>query len=242
MPMGMHYINNYHWLISEAPHLAFQLSNTFLKKHKNIEWGNNKPTLFIPGFGASNTSTYIIRKILNNKNHNIIKWELNKNTGFNENIIENTLIQVKEIAHYYQQPINLIGQSVGGCFARSIANTIPEYVNNVITLASPINDIKMVNPHSLKQYDTTAGLINAAIIHHSEHIDTFFPNPPLPVTSIFSKMDNIVHWSQSIIKENKLSENIEVDTTHFGMMANLEIIEILSNRLNQYKTSWKKWI
>jgi pimeloyl-ACP methyl ester carboxylesterase len=233
-------LEKYYLLVSEAPRLGAQLTNTFLnlKEYENIDKGNNIPTIVIPGFTAGNGSTVFLRTVLGQKNHKMFKWCNNRNIGFSDGVINKTIDQVKELSDKYDSPVNIVGQSLGGCYARTIANAIPDHINVVVTMGSPITGLELVSPSTIHHYDTTAGGVNAAITHHAEYLHTFYPNPPSPSTSIYSKTDGVVNWQHSILVESDLSESIEVDTSHVSMGFHLRTIQIIANRLSQKKDSW----
>lgn len=237
-------LEKYYWLIAEGPRLGAQIADTLvnLQEYERIEPGNGIiPTMVIPGFSAGNSSTFFLRKILEQKGHSVDKWWQNRNHGFSDEVIKGTVDQVKEMAERSGQKVSIIGQSLGGCFARTVANSIPEYVNLVITLGSPINGIENVAEKTIANYNSVAGMIDAAFIHHDQYYGTFYPNPPVPTSSLYSTSDGVVHWEHSITEETELSENIEIDTSHFGMGFHLITLQIIANRLNQDPKNWKKW-
>lgn len=233
----------HYWLIAEGPRLLSQLVETAVdyKNFKNLPKGSARPTIVIPGFATSNSSTYFLRRVLKENGHNPIKWCENRNFGFSEDILDNTCKQLRETALKYGQPVNLIGQSLGGCFARAAANRYPEYTNVVLTLGTPINSVTNVNKYAIEKYNATVGLADAAILQHTEYFNTFYPNPPVPCSSLYSHTDGVVHWSQSIINVTDLSENILIDPGHFGMGFDLDTIIIIADRLSRDKDSWEKW-
>jgi pimeloyl-ACP methyl ester carboxylesterase len=242
-------INNFHrklekycLLVSEAPRLGAQLTNTLLnlKEYENIDKGNNVPTIVIPGFTAGNGSTVFLRTVLEQQKHNMFKWCNNRNIGFSDEVINKTIDQVKGLSDKYGVAVNIVGQSLGGCYARTIANAIPDHINVVVTMGSPITGLELVNPSTIHHYDTTTGAVNAATTHHAEYLHTFYPNPPSPSTSIYSKTDGVVNWQHSILVESDLSESIEVDTSHVSMGFHLRTIQIIANRLGQKKDSWTR--
>jgi hypothetical protein len=53
------------------------------------------------------------------------------------------------------------------------------------------------------------------------------------MTSIYSKADGIVQWKASLLPEGKLTNNIEVDSSHCGMAACPAVIYLLTRLVNQ---------
>ena len=237
-------LEKYLWLIAEGPRLGAQIADTLinLQEYEKIEPGTGvNPTMVIPGFTAGNSSTFFLRKSLMQKGHNMVKWWQNRNHGFSEEVIQGTIDQVKRLANDSGETVNIVGQSLGGCFARTVANAIPDHVNVVVTLGSPLSGIDKVAENTINNYNSIAGMVDAALIHHDYYFDTFYPNPPVPSSSLYSKTDGVVFWEHSIVEDSDLSENIEIDTSHFGMGFHLITLQILANRLNQDPKNWKKW-
>lgn len=237
-------LEKYYWLIAEGPRLGAQIGDTLMNLHEyeNIESGNGDiPTMVIPGFSAGNSSTFFLRQVLTQKGHQMVKWWQNRNMGFSEKVIQDSINQVKDMANASGTKVNILGQSLGGCFARTVANSIPELVNLVVTLGSPLSGIEKVSEKTLNNYNSLAGIVDAAFIHYDQYFDNFHPNPLMPSSSLYSKTDAVVHWEHSIVPESEISENIEIDTSHFGMGFHLITLQIVANRLNQDPENWKKW-
>jgi hypothetical protein len=71
--------------------------------------------------------------------------------------------------------------------------------------------------------------------------------PPVPSTSIYSKMDGVVAWQCSIEKDHPESENIHIrGNSHCGMGFNPISLFAIANRLAQPENDWKpfnpQWI
>lgn len=231
------------WMFSEGPRLGVQLVNTAskYKEYENLTKGDSHPAIVIPGFSTTNASTYFLRRVLNMNNHHAMKWCEDRNTGFSHEVMAKTIVQIKTISDVTGKKVNILGQSLGGCYARSVANAIPDHVNLVITMGSPINSIELVHKNSISKYDTLSGEVGAAVLQYEQFFDSFNQNPEVPTTSMFSKSDGVVHWTNSVIPESELSENIEIDSSHFGMGFNLETAHIVANRLAQKPETWQKW-
>jgi len=237
-------IESYLNLITEGARLGVQITKTALNlnDYNELDSGDSTiTTIVIPGFMASNPSTYFLRRTLNGQGHNCIKWCNHRNMGFTEDVINETIDQVVAEVATSGGKVNIIGQSLGGCYARTVANAVPECINMVITLGSPITGLELVSRESIEGYNRVAGEIDAATIQHSKYLNTFKPNPPVPTTSIFSKSDGVVDWNHSIIDEGLISENIEVHTSHLAMGLHLKTVQIVANRLTQSPNAWVKW-
>jgi hypothetical protein len=57
--------------------------------------------------------------------------------------------------------------------------------------------------------------------------------PPVPATSIYSRSDGIVAWQCCLEPQAPHTENIEVDSSHGGLIAHPEALLAIAERLAQ---------
>jgi triacylglycerol lipase len=143
--------------------------------------------------------------------------------------------------------IHLIGHSLGGIIARSVAAQRPNDVASVITMGSPFRG-NVVHPSVLR----AARAVRKHIL--SEHGDNVLPacyttrctcdflnslrrDMPDSVfqTAIYTKDDGIVDWSYCRTGNEKI--DFEVSGTHIGMAFNASVFTIIANRLMESR-SW----
>jgi pimeloyl-ACP methyl ester carboxylesterase len=198
--------------------------------------GDGHAVVVLPGFMAGDRSTKILRDFLVRKGYAAYGWGMGQNTGeatvhFEEKLQE----MVAEIVERHGARISIVGQSLGGVFAREIARGAPEIVRQVITLGSPFAGhggsanfsskiYSAINHHTADEAELERGNLHIA--------------PPVPNTSIFSKMDGIVAWRKSIQRGGECSENIEVFGAHCGMGFNAAILYAVADRLAQNINEW----
>jgi hypothetical protein len=205
------------------------------KKTKN---GDGHPVLVIPGFMATDLSTTILRKFLKEKGYTPYAWELGRNLGYEKywfDVVDRFLAVHKET----EQPISIIGWSLGGVFARHVARLHPDKVRQIITLGSPFAGIKKPNNASWLYR-----LIANEKVEDLEHeFLTNLPKPlPIPTTSIYSKADGIVSWKTCIEEElSETSQNIQVRGSHIGLGVNPTVLKLITNRLQFSKDNWEKF-
>src|SRR5438270_3419528 len=96
------------------------------------------PVLVLPGFTASDVSTRVLRGYLRDLGYHVHAWRLGRNLGPNRETIDGLRRRVRELADRHQQPMSVVGWSLGGIYAREIARTTPRGVRMVITMGSPI--------------------------------------------------------------------------------------------------------
>lgn len=137
--------------------------------------------------------------------------------------------------------IHLIGHSLGGVIARSIAGERPNDVASVITLASPIRGT--VTNHSVVH---AADAVRLRILQeHGEgvlphcytgrctcnFVDSLRRDVPdsLLQTAIYTRDDGIVDWRYCRTKDPEI--DFEVPGTHIGMAFNPSAYAVVAQRL-----------
>jgi len=169
-----------------------------------------RPVLVLPGFGASDTSTVALRTHIGGLGHPVHRWRQGRNDGPTREIIEGLSARFRHLSERHEQPIALVGWSLGGVFAWALARRSPELVSHVITLGSP-----------LRRTGLSAGKL------------------PVPTTSIWSRRDGIVSWQDSVIEEGDRAENIEVRSTHFTLGFDPLVLVAITDRLGQSDDGWR---
>lgn len=211
----------------------------FIKKYQVKQKGDGHRVFVIPGFLASDVSTKPLRRFLDKIGYKTCGWEL----GTNLADLEQLAIISEKIHQLYdqdQQPISLIGWSLGGVYAREIAKEHPEKIRQVITLGSPFNGINEPNNANIT-FEFIKWLKGYPEI--DEDFVATLPNPaPLPSTAIYSKRDGIVPWQACMEKiEDDIHQNIEVSGSHLGMGVNPPVLEIIADRLMYREENWVKY-
>lgn len=216
---------------------ALQLSTPWLN---SIAGGTGQPVLVIPGFTAGDRSTIVLRRFLDNLGYLPFGWGQGVNFGVRREFFEGLSSVLQGLHQQYGCRISLVGQSLGGIYARELAKRNTDLVRQVITLGSPFND---PGGHASNVSD----LYRAFNPDHASKADQFRNEhwevpmaPPVPTTSIFSRWDGVCHWRACIQHGgHEQVENIEVTTSHTGMAVNPQTLLIIADRLTQRRDSWR---
>lgn len=202
--------------------------------------GDGHPVYVLPGFMADSQSTGMLRRWLERMGYTPISWGFGRNLGPRGDLEQRIAETVARIADHYGQPVSLIGQSLGGIFAREIAKARPDEVRQVITLGSPF-----AQTTSNGTYPAVSRLFELANGRSAEELRAEWVGladpPPVPSTSIFSKSDGIADWKTCIEQDRATTENIEVISSHCGMGFNPTIYYIIADRLGQPAGAWQKF-
>jgi len=200
--------------------------------------GDGHTIFVLPGFSVGDQSTLILRRLLRLLNYRPLPWELGQNTGSVE-LQENLFERFQDILAQQPGRISLIGQSLGGVFARILAHQWPDRIRQVITLGSPFasGSLDTVNSLVSRLFQSVSGMSREEMLDQM----TGFPAapPPVPCTAIYSKSDGVVHWSTCLEYEGEQAENIEVLGSHSGMAFNPMVLHVIADRLAQPLDGWK---
>jgi pimeloyl-ACP methyl ester carboxylesterase len=208
---------------------------------KEAPHGDNHPVLVIPGFLSNDMPTAPLRHILKEKGYKPYKWRGGVNLGLKEKTVQHLALRLKEVYEENdRQKVTLIGHSLGGLYARLLAQEFPEMVRAVITVQTPFGvgafkeaaDPILVSTIE-KLSDSKFGLDNEGVP------ERLLTPPPMPTTSIFSKKDDIAGWQACLNPSTPHSENIEVAASHSSSIWHKDTIAIILERLAAPKENWK---
>ncbi len=228
-----------------APVEALSLLPTLPLLRKLAPRGDGQPVLILPGFLATDNSTYVMRRYLKRQGFNAYGWDLGRNAGLRQSTYQKLEQRVIEMYGQHQEKISLIGWSLGGIYARILAHRLPEYVRQVITLGSPFNlaqpkttsEVGEVSSSLLKIYERLNP--NASQDELLQGTPIWETAPPVPSTSIYSEGDGIAAWRSCVDQTNDSTENLRVIGSHTGMTHNPMIYYAVSERLSQAHDQWQ---
>lgn len=201
--------------------------------------GDGHHVLVIPGFLAGDRSTAVLRRFIRRLGYKTIPWQLGRNNGGqaqHEELIRNFEIMAEEI----DEPITIVGQSLGGVYARELARLHPKKVRMVITLGSPFGslDTNTSHPFLTRMFERMSGMTPEEARIERLTTDPQIA-PPVPCTAVYSKTDGIVPWQSCIEHVEHTNENIEVIGSHIGMGFHPHVLHVISDRLAQKKQNWQ---
>lgn len=211
---------------------SFLMARPFLL---SLPKGNGHPVMVLPGMAATDKSTFLLRKLLSKLGFAVYGWDQGVNLGGSD--VLNGLVQrLNRIHDEYDEKVSLIGQSLGGVFARELARNLPSKVKQVISLGSPINRNPTASTVSRLYSKRTGWQWNEA--EKQAFCERMEP-PEVPCTAIYSKSDGIVAWKTAMERDNGKTQNIEVVCSHIGMAVHPPSIKVIVDRLVQSEFSWE---
>jgi len=209
------------WLL-ELPRLLLRFPEL-----ARLQRGAGQPVMVLPGFGAGDASTLVLRSYLRFLGYRVRGWRLNVNTGQVRALLPRVQKRVARMAEITGEPVRLVGWSLGGVLAREVARDRPELVRRVITLGSPIVGGPKYTAvgRVYRQQGVDLDSLEAAI-------ETREATPiRVPITAIWSRADGIVAWQACVDRRSPDVENVEVTATHLGLGFAADVYRVIADRL-----------
>jgi pimeloyl-ACP methyl ester carboxylesterase len=198
--------------------------------------GAGEPVMVLPGYSASDASTFLLRSYLQLLGYSVFGWGLGRNSGNVPVLIPRVVGRVDSLAAQTGQNVRLVGWSLGGYLAREAARERPSKIERVVTLGSPVvggPKYTVVGRYYAQQgYDLDE--IEAAVAKRDR--------TPLrvPVTAVYSRADGVVAWRACIDSTNEGVEHVEVTTTHLGLGLAPEVYRVIAERLARRRRNEKR--
>jgi len=207
-----------------------------------IPHGDGSAVVVIPGFLGTDTYLTEFRGWLGRIGYKPYFSGIGLNAQCPNLLIRQRLNETLDKAYRTTgRKVHLIGHSLGGVIARSVAGQMPGRIASVITLASPFRGT-VCHPTVLR----AAQAVRNQIIREQgdsvlpqcytghctcNFIDSLrdeFPES-IPQTAIYTKSDGIVDWRVCVTGDPEVDR--EVSATHIGLVFNPTVYAIVAERL-----------
>jgi len=197
--------------------------------------GDGHAVLVLPGLVASDASTKLLRDFLTRRGYAVHGWGLGRNYGPRPGVEDAMLALIDRLHAQSGRKLSLIGQSLGGAYARWLAAERPDAVRSVITLGSPVGGHPR-SSNAWRVYEFTSGKRS----DDPQRWRQVTQAPQVPTTAIYSRSDGVVAWRSSI-EASALphTENIEVVSSHLGMAVHPAVLFAVADRLAQPEGQWQ---
>jgi pimeloyl-ACP methyl ester carboxylesterase len=209
----------------------------FVPLQRLVPRGDGHPVLVIPGLGAADSSTALLRRFLDELGYVTYPWGLGRNMGLTDEGSDLMRQRLQFIFDQHGKKTSVIGQSLGGVFARELARSEPGMVRQVITLGSPFTGHPLASTGT-HLYEWLSG-DRFEDLDFNQHLEMRV-KPPVPTTSIYSKLDGVVAWQCSIEDGQPEGESINLrGNSHIGMGSSPNALYLIAERLAQPEGDWK---
>lgn len=204
--------------------------------------GDGHPVMVLPGFMATDQSTALFRRHLNRLGYRSRPWGFGRNRGPRDDLMAQMVAAVTRLADDSGEAVSLVGQSLGGIYAREISRVIPARVRQVISLGSPFGTVDGAgtNPGVARLFELSTGK-SAAEARAEQGFEDMAAPPPVPSTAIFSKTDGIASWRICLERDHPTTDNVEIIGSHCGMAFNPLVLWVVADRLAQAAGQWQRF-
>jgi len=225
-------------LLAEGPRVIYELASLLPSAPFLLQAprGDNHPVLVMPGLGAGDSSTRLLRGFLSSMGHKAHPWQLGTNKGPAMSDLPARLGERLDqiFVNSNDSKVSLVGWSMGGVYARLLAHLYPEKVRQVITLGSPFGG----RSRSGSRVDQRALALEEMSFNDMRMLIND-PLPGIPGSAVFSKTDAIVHWRHATQAQSDIAENIEVFAAHVGLGFSPAVLYAIADRLSQREGQWR---
>ncbi len=174
--------------------------------------GDGRPVMVVPGFLASDVATSRLRKSLNGAGFRAHGWGLGRNAGIKADLFERLDRRLETLE--LDQPLTLIGWSLGGLVAREYAKYAPDRVRKVITLGTPFSGDMRAN-NAWRLYEWVAGhKVDMPPIAATPH-----EKPPVETVALWSRRDGVVAPHSACGEPGETDANTELHCSHMAFIS-----------------------
>jgi len=210
-----------------------------------VPHGDGSPVVVVPGFLGSDRYLMEFYYWLKRIGYRPYYSRIGRNAECPDVLMRRLVQTVTRARRENGCKVRLIGHSLGGTIARTVASRKPGAVAQVITLASPIR-VARVHPAVL----SAADVVRRRMQEDGSQPDTCYsvgcscsfvssvgetPPPSVVRTAIYTKSDGIIDWRCCLEEDERL--NIEVKGTHAGLAFNPSVYRIVARLLAGAKVS-----
>jgi pimeloyl-ACP methyl ester carboxylesterase len=205
-----------------------------------VKSGDGHAVVFFPGLGADHRYMSALTNYCTRLGYTCFDWGRGCNTGPTGNPLSwlaELAADVAALAPRQRKGMTLVGWSLGGLYAREIAKALAHRVRQVVTLGTPF---AMLSNSTNVQW--LYEMLNGSAAEIDPQLARMLRTPPpVPTTSIYSRSDGVVAWKACLSEPGPFSENIEVDSSHMGLIWHPDVLRIVADRLAQRPGEWRPW-
>ncbi len=205
--------------------------------------GHGEAVVLVPGFLGDDRYLTEMHLWLRRIGYKPYFSGIGRNVDCPDLLTQRLVMTIHQAHEDTQQPVSLVGHSLGGMLARAAGHREPKLVKQVITMGSPFRSVR-AHPLIL----SAANFVRSNIVRERRHrrevtSSCFTPECPCAFvtalrdeepndfqrSAIFSKCDGVVDWRSGIEDDAEL--NREVTATHIGMAFNPDVYRTVANLL-----------
>ena len=199
---------------------------------------NSKVVMLIPGFMAGDVTLAPLANFCRWLGHRAVHAGIWSNSECPRETMQKLNSRVALTHEKFGQPIVVIGQSLGGVYAREIAREQPEIVERVISLGSPLRQPRHAANLAVQAVARSIAALRGkadGCLSESCKCGLILSDESaahVPATHVYSRTDGVVHWQSCVdLSGAPTVENVEVTGSHVGMGLNADVYRVIADRL-----------
>jgi pimeloyl-ACP methyl ester carboxylesterase len=209
-----------------------------------IPRGDGSAVVLVPGFLGTDSYLTQMRYWLERIGYRAYVSGIGLNADCPNILIQRRLNEnIEKALLKTERKIHLIGHSLGGIIARSVANQRPDEVASVIMLASPFRGtvahrtVLRAAEHVRKRILAEHGAAVLPTCYTGRCTYNFLDSlrrkmhASVMETAIYTKHDGVVDWRYCVT--GRANNDFEVPGTHIGLAFNSSVYAIIAQRLAQ---------
>jgi len=178
-------------LLQEIPHIPLILFGRW-RKVKRIDSvvgpeDAPPPIIVVPGLMSRDYSTSVLRRTLKQSGFKTYASKMGFMRGVTRKRMKRAEKRLRKISKRHGGPVILVGWSLGGLYARVLAQRHPKRVAMVVTLGSPFSGSRKAN-HAWRIYER----LNNHTVEAPPIKDDASAKPPVHTVAIWSQRDGVI--------------------------------------------------
>jgi pimeloyl-ACP methyl ester carboxylesterase len=201
-----------------------------LRRALTVEpFGNGRPVLVVPGMLTGDISTSFLRRSLAAAGFEAHGWRQGLNAGANPAKLEKLEKRLASIHSASGRKVVLIGWSLGGLYARVLAQRMPRETELVMTIASPFSSDRRAN-RAWRLYE----LINDHRVDAPPFAEDPATKPEVRTIAVWSAVDGVVAPECTMGREHEADHRVRVDAQHFALGSSARSISRIIGILREH--------
>jgi len=199
------------------------------------------PVVLVPGFMAGDSSLLLMSRYLRKLGYRTYRSTMHANVGCTQAASYALERRIEAIAIKRDRKVTVVGHSLGGLLARTIAGRRPDLVEAIVTMGSPILAPGAI--HSVLAFDLALvialrraglGTMMGEDCTSGDCARLSWEQARGPVhssvafTSIFSRRDGVIDWRGCL---DPAARTVEVRTSHLGMAVDPVVFDVVAATL-----------
>lgn len=196
------------------------------RKPAVVATANPQVAMIIPGFGASPLRMRYLARQLESAGHVVKRWGQGRNWGPDPARFDQIEARLLELHRRHEQPVVLIGWSLGGLYAREIAKRQPQAVAKVVTMGSPFSGSPRANNVWRAYQFITGHSVDAPPVEAMLAV-----KPPVETVALWSANDGVIAPRCAAGRPGERDRAIPLRCTHMGFTYDAQVIATLLSEL-----------